>query len=355
MITKYKLYTESKRENILRTIYFLKEVNYYDVREIDFWFKREDAIKFSEKYEPILDDYSELKLTKYDIDISIDEFLEYVHYDNIDDYLLENNYKSIESIDIRKFLDNNYIENFITKESKENDDEELRIFYDIFEEIKSNDYDNVKECLKYRSLSDIDNDENTPLILASSKSLKIVKLLLKGSDIDERNGENETALFVAVKNNFDDIVKYLIENGADVNTINIVESTPLIQACVGNDFDMIKILVEAGADVNKNNDDGEVALHHTNEEQTQYLIDYYGKNIDLDKKDGYGDSILYKTFIDSDYEKAVILIENGANVIANGIHFLDLVKDNGEDPKIFKDLPFYAAWIKKKQIKKFKI
>ena len=95
-----------------------------------------------------------------------------------------------------------------------------------------------------------DQEGRTPLYLATAYGrYEVVKILLKyGAKVDGQNYEpGVTALFGAIQNNRIKIAKILIKNGADVNAKAKDGSTPLSLATKDNDPEMVKLLKSLGA------------------------------------------------------------------------------------------------------------
>jgi len=92
----------------------------------------------------------------------------------------------------------------------------------------------------------------------NKRDQRAVKLMLsKGADINGRNEEGFTPLFIAVMNDDAKMVRLLISNGADLNGRDEqadgapVGATPLFSAKSGK---VAEILIAAGADVNARDD-----------------------------------------------------------------------------------------------------
>ena len=110
----------------------------------------------------------------------------------------------------------------------------------------------------------VDKENNTALILASKFGYhEIVKILIEnGADIDARNNENSTALIEA-SSFYYEVVKLLIENGADINAKDNEGTTPLMNASTEDDYinyEICKTLIENGADINAKDLQGDNAL-----------------------------------------------------------------------------------------------
>ncbi len=96
------------------------------------------------------------------------------------------------------------------------------------------------------------------LLLSGAKERnanQIVLALDSNANINTRNAENESALFIAIRNGFEDIVRLLINREADVNLIKDETgrsslNSPLILASYYGNKNIVKMLLEAGANVN---------------------------------------------------------------------------------------------------------
>ena len=98
-------------------------------------------------------------------------------------------------------------------------------------------------------------------------------LISKGTEIDVMDYCGETPLTVAIKENSNEIVKFLISKGANVNyptDFNFDKSnckygkppvrTPLMTAAEKGDIEIVELLISKGADVNAKNAAGDTAL-----------------------------------------------------------------------------------------------
>lgn len=94
-----------------------------------------------------------------------------------------------------------------------------------------------------------------PLHEAISKGeISTVKMLLdKGTNVNERNEDGETALIYAANKGRIDIVKLLLDKGADVNAQttggDLPKATALVYAAANGNVDMVELLLDKGANI----------------------------------------------------------------------------------------------------------
>ena len=97
-------------------------------------------------------------------------------------------------------------------------------------------------------------DRKTALIFAAmNNSLPNVKMLLEaGANVNHQDGDNCTALMLAVKFKASiDVVKLLLDYGADTHITNDWELNALDYSAMVNHFEATELLIARGADVNK--------------------------------------------------------------------------------------------------------
>ena len=97
-----------------------------------------------------------------------------------------------------------------------------------------------------------DSYRNRPLTEEEVRQrIDIVKMLVaKKSDVNAKDSEEKTALYLAAQKGSTDLVKFLLDHGANVNAVDNNGSTPLTTAVSGGYTELVKILVDNGADVN---------------------------------------------------------------------------------------------------------
>jgi ankyrin repeat protein len=111
--------------------------------------------------------------------------------------------------------------------------------------------------------SGLDEDEGTPLHLASSLGLeKMAQLFLNtGVDIEAESSEGKTALHCACTEGHIEVVELLLAHGASTSARGIMGYTPLHCAAHCGHDGIVRILIAAGADVGTRNNDLATPLH----------------------------------------------------------------------------------------------
>lgn len=89
----------------------------------------------------------------------------------------------------------------------------------------------------------------------------VKKLLDAGVDVNARDEEGKTALFIFGEEP-PETLRVLLEAGADVNARDNMQRTPLHSALGSGEEKMFEALVAAGADLNAQDEDGDTPLHN---------------------------------------------------------------------------------------------
>ena len=108
------------------------------------------------------------------------------------------------------------------------------------------------EAHKASSGSRVGIKEVALFIALEEKREDIIKLVLtKGAECNVCSNDGDTPLHKAAKNASGSIVKLLLEKGAQVNAVNLQGNTPLLGMIeCGGTYEAAEILLKAGADVN---------------------------------------------------------------------------------------------------------
>ncbi len=131
--------------------------------------------------------------------------------------------------------------------------------------VKDNDIDGVRDFLSEHETINVNlqnKNENTALVLASRKNyIEIVKLLLEVESINVniQNNSGNSALILASYNNYIEIIKLLLEHeNINVNLQNKYGGTALMFAFWKSNMEIVKLLLEAeniNVNLQDNNDD----------------------------------------------------------------------------------------------------
>ena len=135
---------------------------------------------------------------------------------------------------------------------------------------------------------------STSLLVSASDrgNFETVKLLLEqGEAVDQKDLNQECALFRAAFRGYCQIVRLLLQYRASVNATNgRFNYSALMEACRNNRIKSAKILLDYGANVNMQGNNGWFALMisslngHT--ETAKLLLDH-GANVNVQKNDGW--------------------------------------------------------------------
>lgn len=118
--------------------------------------------------------------------------------------------------------------------------------------------------------ADIKTGNMRPSLLHFAPSKEMAELLVKrGVDVNAEDNDGFTALAMAVRNNYYDVAKFLIEKGADVNRANDADIVPL---CYVQTKKMAELLIDNGAAINSIGEGGTPLDRATDEEIRQFLI-----------------------------------------------------------------------------------
>jgi tetratricopeptide (TPR) repeat protein len=124
-------------------------------------------------------------------------------------------------------------------------------------------------------------------------------LLDNGADIEARNNQGETVLFLTATEDFThskpkiEVAKLLLDRGANIEARNN-EGTTVLLAAVEAHQELVQLLLDKGANIEARNEDGNtllmLAVHmDAHKEFVQMLLD---KGVDIDAKDKAGNTAL---------------------------------------------------------------
>ncbi|XP_061179399.1 uncharacterized protein LOC133188025 [Saccostrea echinata] len=177
-------------------------------------------------------------------------------------------------------------------------------------------------------LNKFDNKEKSPLINAlENEHIDVVGLLMqklntKSMDLNHRDVDGKTPLFVAVDKCYIETTKRLVKLGADVNIYDKFERTPLYLAADNNSFELVKYLIKKGSQslVNKGDSNHKTPLHlaveKSNLEMVEHLVKY-GANVNSCDNDNKTPLLMaVEKFQNS--EILEFLLKNGARADIDG-------------------------------------
>ncbi|EAY08448.1 ankyrin repeat protein, putative [Trichomonas vaginalis G3] len=162
----------------------------------------------------------------------------------------------------------------------------------------------------------MDGDEGTALQIAVTNNCKkLINLLLShGINVNEKNYYANTALHIAVIFKRKEIIEQLISHGVNINEKDRRGRTSLHIAVGKNNNKIVDLLVSHCVNINEKDNDGDTALHiaaYKTKEIVELLISH-GANIN--EKDRHGRSALHIAASSFNKEIVELLISHGANV-----------------------------------------
>ena len=183
---------------------------------------------------------------------------------------------------------------------------------------------NISKLLENKGdLNSRNKDDNTALYIAVKNSnIDIInKLLENKADINIKNGgyneKYNTALHIAVKNCNENIINILLQNKADIEATNNNNTTPLYIAVENGNENIVNMLLQNKADINKTSVDGSV-LHFAVKNGNINMINKLLENkVDINIKDNdyyEKQTVLHIAIKNNNKDIVNILLKNKANI-----------------------------------------
>lgn len=119
--------------------------------------------------------------------------------------------------------------------------------------------DCVREILKTNAKLDVWKTLRHAIVYKNIVCLNAI--IAKKPNVNERDHEKKTHLFVAAKNGFTEGVQALISAKADMNIL-CDDMTPLMVAAANGRLECVKVLIASKAKINAANEDGKTALYY---------------------------------------------------------------------------------------------
>jgi len=153
-----------------------------------------------------------------------------------------------------------------------------------------------------------------PLHLVSQKP--VVKYLIKnGANVNKKNGDGATPLFVSSEYGHLPVVEHLVRNGAKVNHVDNNGVTPLFFSCQNGHLLVVEYLIKHGANVNQVNNHGVTPLVVSSQNGRLAIVKYLIKHeADVNKQALNGATSLFMSSQNGHLSVVRYLINNGANV-----------------------------------------
>ena len=146
----------------------------------------------------------------------------------------------------------------------------------------------------------------------------VARLLLEhgaGADVNTRDDEGSTPLYLAAENGRLQVVRMLLEHGANVGAEDNQGKTPLHGAAKAGRVEVVRMLLEHGANVGAEDNQGKTPLHGAVKdgwvEVVRMLLEH-GANVGAE--DNQGKTPLHGAAEDGMVEVVRMLLEHGANV-----------------------------------------
>jgi ankyrin repeat protein len=132
------------------------------------------------------------------------------------------------------------------------------------------------------------------LLEAKSNDLEAIKSLLdSGADVNAKDKNSNTPLYLAIIAGNTEVVQTLLENRASINTKCSHDDTALLLATRKEEAKILDLLLKNGANVNAKNSNGNTLLHITLANQNSEIVKLLLKNrADANEKDGEGNTPL---------------------------------------------------------------
>ncbi|KAF5281785.1 hypothetical protein FQR65_LT14532 [Abscondita terminalis] len=189
----------------------------------------------------------------------------------------------------------------------------------LMEAIWQKKYVMVKELLDHGADPNISNDDGrNALHYASETNSKIlIAVIDKIVDVNERSGNDQTALLIAVHGGRYDLARIILEHGA-LDLPGEDGNTCLHYAAANGIIDLIELIVYKLGNIDCVNHDGNTPLmlaYKHNQDEAAHLLLHLGADISLINNDG-NSCILLVPLNDHHTKNTMNLMERGANVFS---------------------------------------
>jgi ankyrin repeat protein len=177
-------------------------------------------------------------------------------------------------------------------------------------------------------------DINLQIAASLGACNEIVRLYVRGADVNNMAGGVATPLHYAVSSGSKEATEILLLLGALPDKYDVYGNTPLISAVRSDDLEIAELLIRYGASVSQTDRSGSTPLHHAIALGYFYIADmllYYDAPTDI--KDNEGNTPLMVGVNFGYYDMCDLLLQNGADPNApdkKGFTPLMIAAQNGD-------------------------
>jgi ankyrin repeat protein len=122
---------------------------------------------------------------------------------------------------------------------------------------------------------EVDAPDNLLKTIEKGNLGKVKQLIENGADLQVKNEDKQTALYIAAKNNQFAILKYLIEQGANIQAKEKDNWSILHRAVESNHLSMVRYLIEKGADIFAKNNEKETPFDRAKNKDYIEIVNYF--------------------------------------------------------------------------------
>lgn len=164
---------------------------------------------------------------------------------------------------------------------------------------------------------------------------EVHRLLDQGGNVECRNDEDGTPLYLAMRENHVDVVRLLLERGANANAVYARNVRPIHLAALWGEREIVQLLLDAGADVNAVSDvGGALAFAAAGQQvETMGMLVAAGASLRVEPDGGYG--VLACAAARGEEESVRLLLSAGGDARAkdaDGVSLLEYAAAGGKTP-----------------------
>lgn len=150
-------------------------------------------------------------------------------------------------------------------------------------------------------------------------------------NVNDLGGYGETALALAVKNNYRDIIDFLFTIGADPNVADTQGETPIFHAVRNNHLELVSLLISKNANVNLRNNRNELLLNIPVENEQSEMASLLVKaGADIRLKDVTGRTVMENAVLKGESVVQAIAKKENVNLqTEDGQTLLNFAVENG--------------------------